>query len=130
MVNSAAMKPEENNQEEDAETLDAPEARSLRSFAATLNYMSSDRSDVQYAAKVVCTKIASPTRGSWKRLKNAGRYRDFIKNKESSVHVISDEQGGQGPVDRPETFARTKELRKEENTEIQGSDAALHSLLM
>ena len=29
---------------------------------------------VQYAAKEVCTKMASPTRGSWKRLKNAGRY--------------------------------------------------------
>ena len=41
--------------------------------------MSSDRSDVQYAAKEVCTKMASPTRGSWKRLKEAGRYLDGVE---------------------------------------------------
>ena len=34
-VNSAAMKPEEINQEEDAETLDAPETRRFRSLAAS-----------------------------------------------------------------------------------------------
>ena len=68
------MKPEEINQEEDTERLDEPETKRFRSFAATLNCKSSDRSDVQYAAKEVCTKMASPTRGSWKRLKKAGRY--------------------------------------------------------
>ena len=31
--------------------LDASETKRFRSLAATLNYMSSDRSDVQYAAK-------------------------------------------------------------------------------
>ena len=36
--------------------------------------MSSDRSDVQYAAKEVCKMMAKPTQGSWKRLKKAGRY--------------------------------------------------------
>ena len=56
------------NQEE------APETKRFRSLAATLNYMSSDGSDVQYAAKEVCTKMASPTRGSWKRLKKAGKF--------------------------------------------------------
>ena len=64
-VNSAAVKPEET----DTEMLDASETKRFRSLAATLNYMSSDRSDVQYAAKEVCTKMANPTRGSWKRLK-------------------------------------------------------------
>ena len=73
-VNSAAVKPEEVHQEEDAETLDASETKRFRSLAATLNYMGSDRSDVQYAAKEVCTKMANPTRGIWKRLKKAGRY--------------------------------------------------------
>ena len=68
-VNSAAVKPEEIGQEEDMEILDASETKRFRSLAATLNYMSSDRSDVQYAAKEVCTKMANPTRGSWKRLK-------------------------------------------------------------
>ena len=73
-VNSAAMKAEEINQEEDTERLDVPETKRFRSLAATLDYMSSDRSDVQYATKAVCTKVASPSRGSWKRLKKAGRY--------------------------------------------------------
>ena len=54
--------------------LDASEAKRFRSLAATLNCMSSDRSDVQYAAKEVCKKMASPTKGSWKRVKKAGRY--------------------------------------------------------
>ena len=68
------MKPNEISQEEDAETSDAPETKRFRSLAATLNYTSSDGSDVQYAAKEVCTKMASPTRGSWKRLKKASKY--------------------------------------------------------
>ena len=79
-VNSAAVKPEEIGQEEDTEMLDASETKRFRSLAATLNYMSSDRSDVQYAAKEVCTKMANPTRGSWKRLKKAGRYLKGVEN--------------------------------------------------
>ena len=79
-VNSAAVKPEEIGQEEDTEMLDASETKRFRSLAATLNYMSSDRSDVQYAAKEVCTKMANPTQGSWKRLKKAGRYLKGVEN--------------------------------------------------
>ena len=66
-VNSAAVKPEEIGQEEDTEMLDTSETKRFRSLAATLNYMSSDRSDVQYATKEVCTRMANPTRGRWKR---------------------------------------------------------------
>ena len=65
-VNSAAVKPEEIGQEEDTEMLDASETKRFRSLAATLNYMSSD---VQYAAKEVCTKMANPTRGSFEVVK-------------------------------------------------------------
>ena len=57
-VNSAVVKPEEIGQEEDKEMLDASETKRFKSLAATLNYMSLDRSDVQYAAKEVCTKMA------------------------------------------------------------------------
>ena len=78
-VNSAAVKPEEIGQAEDTDMLDASEAKRFRSLAATLNYMSSDRSDVQYAAKEVCTKMANPTRGSLKRLKKAGRSLKGVK---------------------------------------------------
>ena len=79
-ANSAAVKPEEIGQEEDTEMLDASETKRFRSLAAMLNYMSSDRSDVQYAAKEVCTKMANPTRGSWKRLIKAGRYLKGVEN--------------------------------------------------
>ena len=78
-VNSPAVKTEEIGQEEDTEMF-ASETKRFRSLAATLNYMSSDRSDVQYAAKEVCTKMANPTRGSWKRLKKAGRYLTGVEN--------------------------------------------------
>ena len=48
-------------------------------MAATLNYMSSDRSEVQYAAKEVCKKMANPTQGSWKRLKKADMYLTWVE---------------------------------------------------
>ena len=35
--------------------------------------MSLDRVDVQHAAKKMCTKVANPTKGSWKRLKKAAQ---------------------------------------------------------
>ena len=73
-VNSAAAKPEEIGQEEDTNMLDEAERKKFRSFAAALSYMSLDRSDAQYAAKEICTKMANPTQGSWKRLKKAARY--------------------------------------------------------
>ena len=70
-VNSAAMKEEELCQDEDEEILGAEEAKQFRSLSATFNYMSLDRSDVQYAAKEVCKKMANPTRRSWKVLEKA-----------------------------------------------------------
>ena len=60
-VNSAAMKKQELSQDEDKEVLGAEEAKQFRSLTATLNYMSLDRSDVQYAAKAVCMKMANAT---------------------------------------------------------------------
>ena len=67
--------------------------------------MSSDRSDVQYAAKEVCTKMASPTRGSWKQ---AGRYLKGVEkvtwemeawqiNEEVNVDVRVDSNWASGP---------------------------------
>ena len=73
-VNSAAAKPEEIGPEEDAKVRDEAERKKFRSLAATLNFMSLDRSDVHYAAKEICTKMANPPQGSWKRLKKAARY--------------------------------------------------------
>ena len=72
-VNSAAVKPGEIGQQGDTDVLDALEAKRFKSLAATLNYMSSDRSDAQHAAKEVCKKMVNPSQGNWKRLKKAGR---------------------------------------------------------
>ena len=82
-VNSAAVKSEEIGQEEDTEMLDASGTKRFRSLAATLNDMSSNRSDVQYAAKEVCKKMANPTQGSWKRLKEGRQV--FDRCRESDV---------------------------------------------
>ena len=67
--NSAAVKPEEIGQEQDEET----EKTRLR-ILATPNHTSLDRSDVQFAAKKIHTKIANPTRRSWRRLTKACRH--------------------------------------------------------
>ena len=106
-VNSAAVKPKEIGQEEDTGMLNVAETKMFRSLAATLNYMSLDRSDVQYAAKEVCTKMASPTQGSWKRLKKAGRYlkgvekvtwvRSWKSDDEVNVDVHVDSDWAKGP---------------------------------
>ena len=66
-----AVKPEEFGQEEDATMLDEADNWKFRSSVATLNYMSLDRSDVQYAAKKICTKMANSTQGRWKRVMKA-----------------------------------------------------------
>ena len=62
VVNSASVQPQEFGQEEDATMLGEAERKKFRSSVATLNYMSLDRSDVQYTAKKICTKLANPTR--------------------------------------------------------------------
>ena len=107
-VNSAAVKPEEIGQEEDTEMLDASETTRCRGLAATLNYKSSDMSDVQYAANEVCTKMAKPTRGSCKRLTKASRYLTGVEkltwkmgawhnNEEVNVDVHVDSNWSRGP---------------------------------
>ena len=48
--------------------------KKFRCWASTLNYLSLDRSDVQYAAKEICTTTVHPTQGSWKGLKKGARY--------------------------------------------------------
>ena len=88
--------------------LDASETKRFRSLTATLNYISLDRSDVQYAAKEVCTKMANPTRGSWKRFNKAGRYLKEVEevtwkmgawqnNEEVNVDVHVDSNWAVGP---------------------------------
>ena len=110
-VNSAAVKPQEIGQEEDTEMLDAPETKRFRSLAATLNYMSSDRSDVQYAAKEVCTKMANPTRGSWKMLKKGRQILE--RSRESDVEDGSMEKQRGGECGRACGFELSQWAREE-----------------
>ena len=74
MVRSPTVMREEMGQEEYEELFKGKEKTRLRSLAATLDHMSLDRSDVQYAAKEMCAKMANPTQGSWKRWKKACGY--------------------------------------------------------
>ena len=75
--------------------LDASETKRFKSLAATLNCMSLDRSDVQYAAQEVCTKMAKPTRGSWKRLKKAGRYLKGVEKVTWKMEGRAKQRGGE-----------------------------------
>ena len=68
---SAAVMPAKIGQEDDEDEFDG--RRVSRSLAAALNYMSLDRSDVQFAPKEMCSKMANPTRGSWKKVEESMR---------------------------------------------------------
>ena len=51
-----------------------PEATHFRALAARANFLAQDRSDVAFAAKEVCRKMASPHFEDWAKLKRMGRY--------------------------------------------------------
>jgi hypothetical protein len=59
---------------EDDEDLEAHEARRYRMMAATINYLASDRPDLQFTASVLGRTMARPTVRSWSNLKKAARY--------------------------------------------------------
>ena len=60
--------------EEIDEALGPAEAKRFRSVAARLNFLASDRPDVQYCVKEGCREMARPTRKSWCGLKRVARY--------------------------------------------------------
>ena len=47
---------------------EAWEHREIRSKGATLNYLGQDRSDIQYAAKMICQGMSTPTEGGSTRI--------------------------------------------------------------
>ena len=59
---------------EEAEELEMAEASKFRAVAARINYMCSDRCDLQFACKEACRWMSCPTRGSRLLLKRIGRY--------------------------------------------------------
>ena len=73
-VGCPAERPEGRPSGDDEVELREAERRGFRSMAAKLNYIGQDRSDVQYAARGVCSGMAKPSVGDMRRLKRAVRY--------------------------------------------------------
>ena len=73
-ASSTAVKTKDIDSQKDAELMEGRSATKFRSLAARLNYNSTDRSDVHFAAKDTCTNMSVPTHGSSKRFKKAVRY--------------------------------------------------------
>ena len=59
---------------DDSALLVGEEARSYRAVAARLNYLSTDRPDVQYAVKEAARSMAKPCHADWALLTRIGRY--------------------------------------------------------
>ena len=54
--------------------LEASEASTYRTVAATLNYLAADRPDIQFAVKEAARDMSAPRRSSWSLLKKLARY--------------------------------------------------------
>ena len=48
--------------------------KQYRSIVASINYMSTDQPDLQYACKEACREMSAPTESSWQKLKKIARY--------------------------------------------------------
>ena len=77
---SAPGKKEDSNEED--EELTHEEATKYRALTARANYLSQDRSDIQFAVKELCRRASDPRSGDWGALKRLGRY---LSNKTRSV---------------------------------------------
>ena len=58
----------------DDEELNRTDSTAYRGLVARGNYLTQDRSDIQYAVKELSRAMASPTVGDWKSLKRLARY--------------------------------------------------------
>ena len=71
--------------------LDPRDATIYRALVARGNYLSQDRSDIQFAVKELCRGMSNPTEGVWSALKRLGRYfvdksRVIVKFKYQETH--------------------------------------------
>jgi hypothetical protein len=66
--------PGEKIKEVNEEKIDSRRATMYRACVARGNYMSQDRSDVQYAVKELCRSMSDPREEDWEKLKRLGRY--------------------------------------------------------
>ena len=61
-------------EEEEERLLEPQVAREYRAVAARANFLSLDRSDIQYATKEACRGMANPTVGDKRKMKRLARY--------------------------------------------------------
>ena len=61
-------------EQEEEEELGTAEASEYRALSARANYLSADRSDIQYNTKEACRGMSKPTRGDKRKLKRLVRY--------------------------------------------------------
>ena len=67
--------------------------RLYRSIVASINYMSTDQPDIQYACKEACRDMSAPTAGSWLKLKRLARY---LVKRERVIWRFPWKHGGHG----------------------------------
>ena len=70
----AESKHKEDDEYDGDDPMTSESATKYRGLAARLNFLAMDRSDLQYAAKECCKKMASPIMSDWSRLKRVARY--------------------------------------------------------
>ena len=70
----SVVTPGEKLKEINEEELDAARSTMYRACVARGNYMTQDRSDVQYAVKELCRSMSNPKEEDWEKLKRLGRY--------------------------------------------------------
>jgi hypothetical protein len=88
------------NKEVDEEELESEQATQYRAMTARCNYLSQDRSDIQYAVKELCRSMSRPTVEDWVKLKHLAKY---LKDKTRYRTVYR----YQGPVNKVTVYTDT-----------------------
>ena len=96
----SVVTPGERLKEINEEPLDSRRATMYRACVARGNYLTQDRSDVQYAVKELCRSMSDPREEDWDKLKRLGRYlSDKLR-----VRMIYEYQGR---IDKIEVYTDT-----------------------
>ena len=74
VVGPAVREDQEEGDNGEEQELQGQACTDFRAAAARLNYLSQDRSDIQFATKEICREMAKPTSKVWRKVKRAVRY--------------------------------------------------------
>ena len=85
---------------EEGTPLESREATMYRAHVARANYLSQDRSDIQFAVKELCRKMSAPMESDWLKLK---RLAPYLKDKTRSKTLFQ----YQGPPAGLEVYTDT-----------------------